>query len=278
MAALHYGVSERRIQQLTKYYRQTGHVPKLNPNRRPKAPPLTKEEKQLIDQTWERYQFRARMIYKHLKSQGTPIPLHKIHHYLVRSGRSKPNPNKQKKRKRCRYERTHSFSLLHGDWHRSSINHPHAIIWLDDASRFILSGGEFVEATSEHAITTMKEAITTATTYNAIIREVNTDRGTQFFTYHPNSKNAFELFLENQGIVHIVSRKGNPQTNGKIERFWYEYDQHRWRYDSLEEFIDWYNERMHGSLWTEVGENPAEAVLRKNRPEALLGLFWGWAE
>ena len=121
----------------------------------------------------------------------------------------------------------------------------------------------------------MNEAITTATTYNAIIREVNTDRGTQFFTHHQNSKNAFELFLENQGIVHIVSRKGNPQTNGKIERFWYEYDQHRWRYDSLKEFIDWYNERMHGSLWTEIGENPAEAVVRKNQPGALLGLSGG---
>ena len=89
IASLHYGVSERRIQQLTRYYRRTGYVPKLNPNRRPKALPLTKEEKQLIDQIWEKYRFRARMTYKHLKSQGTQIPLHKIHRHLVRSGRSK---------------------------------------------------------------------------------------------------------------------------------------------------------------------------------------------
>jgi len=25
-------------------------------------------------------------------------------------------------------------SLLHGDWHRTTENHPYAIVWLDDAS------------------------------------------------------------------------------------------------------------------------------------------------
>ncbi len=34
---------------------------------------------------------------------------------------------------RCRYEREHSGSLLR-DWHRTTENHPYAIVWLDDAS------------------------------------------------------------------------------------------------------------------------------------------------
>ena len=49
-------------------------------------------------------------------------------------GRTRPNSRKQGKRKRCRYEREHSGSLLHGDWHRTTENHPYAIVWLDDAS------------------------------------------------------------------------------------------------------------------------------------------------
>jgi len=33
-----------------------------------------------------------------------------------------------KKRKRCRYEREPTFSLVHGDWHRKTEEHPHAIV------------------------------------------------------------------------------------------------------------------------------------------------------
>ena len=83
---------------------------------------------------------------------------------------------------RCRYEREHSGSLLHGDWHRTTENHPYAIVWLDDASRKILSGGEFDKATAEHSIETFREAQSEALEYNVEIREVNTDRGTQFFS------------------------------------------------------------------------------------------------
>ena len=36
-ASLTYRITERRVQQLTKMYRDTGEFPKLNPNRRPKT-------------------------------------------------------------------------------------------------------------------------------------------------------------------------------------------------------------------------------------------------
>ncbi|MBN1762923.1 MAG: hypothetical protein JW878_07615 [Methanomicrobia archaeon] len=53
-----------------------------------------------------------------------------------------PNPRKQQKSKRCRYERELSgSSLVRSDWHRTTVNHPNAIIWLDDASRISLAGG-----------------------------------------------------------------------------------------------------------------------------------------
>jgi len=273
-----YAVSIRRIQQLVKEYRETGVYPKLNKSRRPKAPPLTSEEKKQIDLVWKDNRFGARMIFNQLRSQHIRIQHHKIHDYLKSTGRSKPNPNKQKKRKRCRYERDHSFSLVHGDWHRTSLNHPHAIIWLDDASRFILSGDEYDEATSDHSIETMKSAQKVAKMFNASIREVNTDRGTQFFSNHPNSMNKFEQHLHDVEIKHIPSRRNNPQTNGKLERLWFEYDKHRWRFRSIKAFIKWYNRRMHGSLWMKYGETPGQAVWRKCPEESLLGIFWGWNE
>ena len=44
---------------------------------------------------------------------------------MKNKGWVKNEPRKQKKRKRCRYERDHSGSLIQGDFHRTSENHPH---------------------------------------------------------------------------------------------------------------------------------------------------------
>ena len=274
-AAVHYGVTVRRVQQLTKKYRDTGQIPVLNKNRRPRSAPLSQREKDIINLVWKEKRIGARMMYHQLKNMGLKIPLHKIQEYYKATGRTKPNPRKQRKRKRCRYERKHSFSLLHTDWHRTSVNHPNVIVWLDDASRMILAGGEFDEATTEHSIATLEKAIEKAWEYHAIIREVNTDRGSQFFSNHPVKKNPhkFQLRLKERGIKHIVSRKNNPQTNGKVERFWLEYDRHRWAFSSLDEFIEWYNNRLHGALDLYNAETPYQAVIRKCPPEALLGMF-----
>lgn len=143
-----------------------------------------------------------------------------------------PNPRKQKKRSRCRYERAHSGSLLHGDFHRTSERHPYVILWEDDASRMILAGGEFPESSTEHAIATLREALQVAKEWNLEVREVNTDRGTEFFYSTKRDgreqvKTQFQVYLREQGVRHVVSRVNNPQTNGKLVRFWYEYDKHR---------------------------------------------------
>jgi len=58
-----------------------------------------------------------------------------------------------------------------------------------------------------------------------------------------------------------------------IESFWLEYARPRWRFESIEEFIRWYNPRMHGALWVDIGEYPQEAVFRKSNLATLLGLF-----
>jgi len=154
---------------------------------------------------------------------------------MKETGKSMPNPNKQRKRKRCRYERDHSFSLVHGDFHRRTEDDPYAIVWLDDASRMILSCGEFTEATTDIAISTFREAIDTAAEYCMTISEVNTDRGTQFYASRSQEPSRFEAFLAGNGITYIPSRRNNPQTNGKLERFWLEYDRYRFRLVTIEE-------------------------------------------
>ena len=75
-----------------------------------------------------------------------------------------------------------------------------------------------------------------------------------------------------KGINLIPSRIKNPQTNGKVEGRWYEYDKHRWRFKTLQKWIDWYNERLTTALDIEHYETPNEAFVRK-LPN-LVALFW----
>ena len=151
-----YGVSQRRVQQLVKIYRDTGEYPVLNPKRRPKRY-LTDEEKDIIEEAHKIARLGARMLEHHIrKHYKVSIPHNKIHEYLTEKGLAKPNPRKQKKRKRCRYERKHSLSLIHMDWFEYNKK---VIIVQDDASRCILAIGEFDHATGKNSISVLKETI-----------------------------------------------------------------------------------------------------------------------
>ena len=95
-----YGVSTRRIQQLVKYYRETGEYPMLDKKRRPKTH-LNRDEKQIIEDAYNESFIGACLfrfhIQKHYK-QNTPH--NKIHQHLLEVELARPNLKKQKKRKR----------------------------------------------------------------------------------------------------------------------------------------------------------------------------------
>lgn len=274
------GVSRRRIQQLAKYYKETGKYPTLNMKRRPKSY-LSDEQKEVIEKAYNECFLGARLLRHHIKRYyDINIPQNKIHQYLLRTELAGPNPNKQKKRKRCRYERDHSLSLVHADW--SEYKDIKLIAYEDDASRMILSLGEYEHATGENTIKTLKIAEKEALYYNAYIQEINTDRGSQFYANAGEKKkkglSEFEKYLKKQGIQHVPSKRNNPQTNGKMERWIQEYKKHRHRFSTAEEFKNWYNNRLHGSLRLEWGETPKEAFMRKMNPGILLGMFMGLVE
>jgi putative transposase len=272
--AARWGVSRRWLRKILQRWRETQTVPVLNPNRRPKGPPLTEGQISLITEEWRDTPRGATQIWKALARRGIQVSHEKVYRFMRAQGWNVPNPRKQKPRKRCRYEREHSGSLLHADYHRTSDDHPHCILWLDDASRMILSGGEFPEATTAHAIETLCRALRVAERWNLTVREVNTDRGSQFYSNRRFGADPglgrFQEFLAARGIRHVVSRVNNPQTNGKAERLWLEYDKLRWRFPRLAEWIAWKNDEVHGAL--RPLETPLEAFQRKLPPESLLGL------
>src|SRR5665647_3407089 len=80
------------------------------------------------------------------------IPHSTIHEVLLELGYASHEESKQKRRKPwIRYERAHSLSLVHTDWHHCE-NSKYLCAVLDDASRKILAAGEFDNETTENSI------------------------------------------------------------------------------------------------------------------------------
>lgn len=275
------GIGIRRFQQLKAEYRKTRVIPKLNPKRRPKTE-LSDEQKEIILKAVKGSKLEGALTLRlHIKRYyGKTIPRNSLHRFLLKEGISKPDKKKQKQRKYCRYERKHSFSLVHLDWHESKVV-PNKFVCAveDDASRLILCGGEFDDSTAKHNIKLMDKAIDFAyNEYSAFIREANTDKGSQFYANYITKKGEkgkceFEKFLEKKGINHIPSRRNHPQTNGKKERWFRTYEENRGKFKSFKEFVDWYNNRLHLGLSRTEAITPTDAVRFKLQPSSILGLF-----
>jgi putative transposase len=262
-----YAVTPRRVRQLAARYRNTGQYPTLNPQRRPTTF-LSQDQKAAIDAAFDDMKLSPRLLYYELKRRKTPVPKNKLYVYLKAQGKVIPDLKKQKQRKRCRYERKHSGSLVHIDWHRTSIKHPYCILYEDDASRKILAGQEFRSLSAKKAVAVGEEAVQEAAKLNVLIHAINGDHDATF------TADDYKDFLAKRGIKMVFSRVKNPQTNGKLERLWREYNKHRWSFSSLQKWIDWYNNRLHGALKLEWAETPTEAFQRKLRPESLLGMMF----
>jgi transposase InsO family protein len=88
------------------------------------------------------------------------------------------------------------------------------VVFLDDASRFVVGWGLHATASSALVIEVLRSAIAS---YGPP-EEVLTDNGSQYVTWR--GKSAFAKELERRGMKHLVSRPRHPQTLGKVERLW----------------------------------------------------------
>jgi putative transposase len=260
-------ITPRRFRQLHTAYIKTGILPDLGKNLgRPKQPILP-EHKAIILEKHAKYQSNALYLEKVIYAENQiRIPHNTIHKMLLEQGLAQEEPAKKKRRKKwIRYEREHSLSAVHLDWHEPS-GGPKVCVVEDDASRKILAGGEFEHATVENTILLMKHVIEKYG-HIRVVRESITDHGCQFYANKRDKEgeadHAYEQFLAEQGIRQILCRYKHPQSNGKIERWFGTYEKHRKRFKTFEEFVEWYNNRPHGSLNLRRAETPEIAFWRK---------------
>lgn len=273
-------VSRRRVQQIWKQYTDNGRIVLKRPGRKRRPIPL--DDIKLI---LKEHPMNSGAVILEQRIHGKyhkHIPHNTIHMVLKHAGYAKDCPNKQKRKKPwIRYEREHSLSLVHTDWHESkSIPGRWAIAYEDDASRMILAMDEWDNANTKNSIATLKKAMKAAEQYGGI-QCILTDHGTQFAANKQNKKGSsrseFQRFLDKHGIKHIIGRVNHPQTNGKIERFFQEYKKKRSKFKTLDEFVEWYNtDRLHMSLKMRYAETPYQAFIRKMDPAIWLNKVRGW--
>ena len=215
--------------------------------------PLSPKFYALVVEQWKKYKCGARKLHAILKKQGFSVSLRKISQVLVKEGFQKPFPKRKKPRRYKRYEWPLPNYMWHTDWHvikAKKINGENLLVFIDDCSRKIMS---YITGapTAKNSVLALYKAIAEHLTTPV---ELNSDRGSHFFPNKRDKKgeafHQFQEVLNELGILFIPSRRRHPQTNGKNEKFFdildKEFDE---RFDTLDQFIDYYN-----------NQRPSEAV------------------
>ena len=275
--AVHLGISTRRFRKIYSQYKTSMQIPKPKIGRPKKQQPHQWNE--IVEQTWKKHHLNAAYLEKIIRIEHKQkIPHNTIHKIMLQKGYASEQISKQKRRKPwIRYERDHCLSAVHLDWHVSKVVHGMQVcVVLDDASRKILSDGEFSNATAENSVFLLKQALCNCqNSYNLRIRDCISDHGTQFYGVkrdkHDYAEHPFEIFLKKEGINQILCGVNHPQTNGKVEKWFDFYEHHRGRFDCFEDLVGWYNDRPHGSLNLRYAETPNQAFIQRMPPEV-----WMW--
>lgn len=259
------GVTKQRVYQIWNAYNQTGTVPELGKNVGRPRRPISDEERDLVRSAYDRYRLGADALEPLIvRDKGVHLSHNHIHRILLEIGYAESGkPGVKRKIDWIRYERRHSLTAVHIDWHQRPNDGPWSFGVIDDASRKMLSLMETDSPTTELSIEGVTEALKQGRISQCIM-----DHGSQFVS-NLGGDSKFQDFLARQGIKPIFCRIKHPQSNGKIEKWFDTYERHRDAFNSIEEFLFWYNEvRPHRSLNWAVLETPSQAFIRKKKAEA----------
>ena len=259
------GISIRRVNQVYTQYLQNGEMPVIGRGTGRPIKEVVAEEKSAIKSAYEKYRVSASTLRKLiLRDFGYDINHNRIHRVLIELGFAKQKSKKDIRKKQwIRYERRHSLTAVHIDWHFNAESRSWVFVVIDDASRKVLTLLECQSPTTDASIDGMKEALCFGK-----IKQCISDHGSQF-TDNRDGKSRFVAFLKKKGIKQILCKIKHPQSNGKVEKFFHLYDLHRSIFNTKEEFLTWYNEiRPHLSLKIDDLETPQMAFIRKLKAEA----------
>ena len=258
------GISIRRVNQVYRIYIQTNNIPEIGKKVGRPSKPISSEEMRIVKESYTKYRVCASTLRRVIdRDYGVRINHNRIHKIMIILSFAKPLKEKHKRKKDwIRYERRHSLTAVHIDWYYDSVKEEWVFAVIDDASRKMLNLLEVESATTDWSIEGIKQALK-----HGKIKQCISDHGAQF-VHNLNGESRFQAFLEEQGIKQILCKIKHPQSNGKVEKWFQVYKNHRHAFASKEEFLTWYNEvRPHLSLRIDELETPHLAFIRKMKAE-----------
>ena len=252
-------VSVRRVYQVKEAFDKTGEIPNIgNSNGRPSRP-FENWEINIIKGAYEKYRVSADTLERLIdRDCQKHIGHNRIHKILIYLGYAKRKSYKDiRKKKWKRYERRHSLTAVHIDWHYFKG------IWVfcveDDASRKLLALIESEKESTDNSILGMELALK-----HGKIKQCISDHGSTFTSNFTDAKSRFRDYLKLRGIKPILCRIRHPRSNGKVEKWFQAYDRHRGAYKTAEAFLFWYNDlKPHKALNFDKLETPSQAFIRK---------------
>ena len=254
-------ISVRRVYQVKEAFDKTGEIPTIGKYAGRPRKPFDEWEIMAVKEAYERYRVSAdtleRLIDRDLKKH---IGHNRIHQILVYLGYAQKKSNKDvRKKKWIRYQRRHSLTAVHIDWHYFKG------IWVfcveDDASRKLLALIESEKESTNNSILGMELALK-----HGPIKQCISDHGSTFTSNFIDANSRFRDYLKSKVIKPILCKVKHPQSNGKIEKWFQAYDKHRRAYKTIKEFLFWYNDlKPHKALNFDILETPSQAFIRKMR-------------
>ena len=254
-------ISVRRVYQVKEAFDKTGEIPQIGRDAGRPRKPFEEWEIQVIKKAYEKYRVSADTLERLIdRDNQRHIGHNRIHQILVYLGYAKKKDKRDiRKKKWKRYERRHSLTAVHIDWHYFKGTWVFCVE--DDASRKLLALVESKNESTDNSVLGMEMALK-----HGRIKQCISDHGSTFTSNFIDAKSRFKEYLKSKGIKPILCRVRHPRSNGQVEKWFQAYDRHREAYKTKEEFIYWYNDlKPHRALKFDELETPSQAFIRKLR-------------
>ena len=153
------GISIRRVNQVWNEYQLTNEVPDIGKRNGRPSKPVEEWEIDMVRQTYQKYRVSAdtleRLILRDFQEHIGHNRIHKI--LLILGFAKKKNKKDIRKKDWIRYERRHSLTAVHIDWHQRPNDGPWTFAVEDDASRKLLALVESEKESTEKSAKSEKQ-------------------------------------------------------------------------------------------------------------------------
>jgi putative transposase len=222
-----FNVTPRRIQQILK--------DDSDDSEDKKNEDMDHETEKQIMSLWSNYKIGSRTMYYYLRSQGFRVSYYQIYNFMRNNNmiRSRDKQNRE-------LMELKPFESIYLDYYQPEISKPYAVVLTDWATRKIIAMVEGHRITKEllaSCLSSLKEI------------SMNTDLGDSKLSLRSGilsivySTTDLPKYMQSLGIGKVIIDKGGNRIHLSLSKLWQIYEKYRDDFSSVQEFVNWYNNR-----------------------------------